>query len=385
MSHGTLKTRTPMDPQVWPRHAENSDPYGSEVYAELCSVTRLAPRAEHLRTGNRLHLECVDRKLVDDDLLGYSIMLQKKPMQEVDLSKNALLTEDSFVPFLERLCSSSSACITTLQTLRLAGCHGLGDFAFLRLAQSLGRFTKIREVSLAGIRAMSVGTLTEMATVLGEKPLRAVSLADTGINPTLAPRVVASLFENEMLENLDLSWNPFTETVFRVLRMKLTDHDRLKKLCLASTGTKFHVDQTGCGEGGRVPACSPMQVFLEGVRKYSALEELDLSINSLTSRSCCILEASLRYNVALTRLVMHTNPIGPDGCRALLRALSASKKLDWIDLHSMVASGLGGGASGPSSRTNSKDAVSKTTIPGTDWWSFKEPRSAPEDGFDYSV
>eukprot|EP00392_Amoebophrya_sp_AT5.2_P006881 g6893.t1 len=307
-----------------------TDEAATRAYARLCYVSGLVPQQKHVVGSDVRKFSARSDHLQDQDLKALTVLLQKRPLTLLDLTDNPSISDESFVPLLKSFCPESSgggkksgggnggtsdamSCVaSTLRTLTLDHCFGLGNRSTDLLAEKLPKFFNLKHLSLAGLKALSPQTLLQTSSVVGEKPMVSLNFSDVRMPTDLAPKIADNLLENIRLQSLDLSWNNFDGNFYKTLRAKLQDHAALRRLHLQNTALKEKNQP------------HPLHVFLEGLRDYANLE-LDLSLNHLSAKSCCILEASLHYNLGLQELIMEGNPIGAEGCRCLLRSLVSGK------------------------------------------------------------
>ncbi|CAJ1428336.1 unnamed protein product [Effrenium voratum] len=231
-------------------------------------------------------------------------------VHELDLAENGLLTDRSLVPLLEKL--SLEAVCAELQRLSLAGCRQMGRSGIFAVIQLTAQAPKLRALNLTNIHFSTHGLLPLCQAIGSHKSLRDVSLAGTGLgNNSLTLRCLASLFKNNFLRKLDLSWNRF-------------NHEEFAEMGRIISGSleELKVDYCAAYVVGRD---SPVAELLEGLGSNTYLKKLSLIANRVDFRTALVIEDVLDMHPALKDIDMTDNPLGALGMRSLLRLLSRAQ------------------------------------------------------------
>lgn len=93
-----------------------------------------------------------------------------------------------------------------LESLGVAAC-GLGEAAFVKAAEMMGRNAGLRRLSLAGNRGASAKAMHALGEALKESPIEELSLAETGLRLEGMEALAAALAASPALTSLDVSRN----------------------------------------------------------------------------------------------------------------------------------------------------------------------------------
>lgn len=282
---------------------------GRKLYFDQCLERHVIPNPLMFMTGHSHELKSNGQIFTDAEMLAALALLREEfPVHELDLAENALLTDKSMVPLLEKL-SNASVC-AKLRHLSLAGCRQVGrggSWASINLILSA---KTLRSLNLSHIQFTSQ-SLPSLCKAIGEhENIRDVSLCGTGLGKNgLSGLCLSALFVNKRLEKLDLSWNRFNHEQFAQMGV-LIDATDIEELA---------VDYCAAYVVGRD---SPVAELLEGLAKDKSLRKLSLVANRVDFRSALVIEDALDMHPTLKDINMTDNPLGALGMRSLLRLLS---------------------------------------------------------------
>lgn len=213
-------------------------------------------------------------------------------------------------------------------------CRALAGFSFLKLldlggnrigtsgatavADLLDQQTELQTLSLAKCELGDRAAACIIQAMVKHRHLTRVDLSHNGIGSTVlhpvrghsgAPQSVQALADlmrqNAYISDLNLAWNSLSGDHVMPVMDALDENTGLKKLDL-----KWN----GLGNEGAVPLGM-------AVRLNQLLLVLDVSHNDIQEKGTLVLADAMKENVTLTHMCLDSNPIGPDGGRAVLRAL----------------------------------------------------------------
>ena len=318
------------------RQSENLsvDMEDMELYADMCQLTHVKPNMSMVREVLKTRFNAIGQDLTDNDLLALSVLIQRRPIVYLDLTGNACVTDRGLIELLQKLTAKGAPAQQSMCCFRLGSMMGIEDLGLGVLTRAVERFSNLQELNLSHIHALAPNTLLDLAEILGEKTMKIINMVDTRIPIELGTEVLQLILDNPMLKRLDFGWNVLHADTFDALRPKLIDHPGLRYLSIPNC-TMAVLDRD---------EFHPMNLFLEGLRDYDSLRYLDVSMNFLNEKSAVILEAALYDNANLLELFIDENPLGPQGCRALLRALTSQEtELEYVSVSSMYTKSQGRG------------------------------------------
>ncbi|CAE8600044.1 unnamed protein product [Polarella glacialis] len=297
-----------------------------ECYLRFCDVINARPLTLPFVTGHSPNFVAADRSLVDQDLQPLMPLIEvARDMQVIDLARNRLLTDVSFVPFLAALSRNRFLRSETSPLLRLnlSECKGFGKASVSMLMKQLANdsfgICSLRSLNINRVQIPMPSCLA-LAEVLGKHPcLQRLDLVDIGMSstrlgPVACSKCIAALLRSETLQVLDLSWNVLGKEAFASLGECLVGHRHFKGLSLV-----------GCSSVSMAARDQPVEYFLELLAKNTTITSLDLTMNHIDYRGAFIIEDCLEEHKALKSLIISDNPLGSGGARSLVRLLSRDK------------------------------------------------------------
>lgn len=284
-------------------------------YIRVCRMTGVVPKPNVLSMASAYKINSAGSMLVDSDLCAMASMIRELDfLDEVDLTSNSLLSDDTLVKFLKKL-YGMPAC-DTLQSLSLRDCksagRGVAETMVSLLSHSNG-LRRLTHLDLSGIQ-LYCGCQKQFCEAIRDHPaLKSLHLARTGIgHHPGTQRCVTDLLGPPSLETLDLGWNCFTADVLAPLGFNVAAHGHLKTLLLTNCAS------TGCEADGEVA----INCLFENLRHDTTLTVLDVSMNRINPKSALVLEDALSSHRRLRQLQVAHNPLGIAGLRSCLRLLS---------------------------------------------------------------
>lgn len=301
---------------AWQAEAPPVQATPTDRYLQVCQRCNVLPKPFDFVTGNSVSLVAIDQALSDQDLLAVAAMVRSTSMlEEVDLAENALLTDKSMVPFLQKLFKEPAS--SSLRRLCLRRCIKVGS-ASLKLVASLlvdpNGVYNLLHLDLSAIPISARSHLEVAKAVKNHYSLESLNLADTGLGtfPATARQCLDEILSTRTLTSLDLSWNCLTMELFIHLGQVQVKEQRLTTLRLVNCAAS-------------VESCDNAALpFLEQLAKDQCLQCLDISLNRLDSRAGLVFEDSLVCHPTLKVLDVSHNPLGLNGMSSLVRLFTAT-------------------------------------------------------------
>jgi len=288
----------------------------SRRYLRACDKFGVLPLSLPFVTGESKSLHVGGHSLSDGDIRAISHAIKSmSAIVEVDLEGSALLSDESMVPFIDKLHGRPAA--ATLQVLSLKGCLRVGRQGIEAVVQLLTDpqgALKLRRLDLSGVHISSASHLSCCKAIGRHPALHTICLSDTKFGAS-APAVdvqscIVHLLGCRTLEVLDLGWNHMSVETCTNLGTCLRAAKALHTLNLAHCSAAFQA------------AVGSIVFFLEALALNCKLTDLDISSNNIDFRGALVLEDALDRNISLTKLNISSNPICSEGARCIVRLLA---------------------------------------------------------------